>query len=356
MSIYYSTPARNILVPELLPDTSRLTPAELASYAAGGRALHAAGIHPKRRDFTSWQSAEPPSWNSNSPTDSDAAAVGLDSALGLGFYIYVIPDAVGLLDLVPEGTPALDDNYLTDGADRWVVLAHGLDVSEDLKNAGGVSDDPILTSFQIAVGDVVTAPTVGCSFVGEGSSSRWLSRHSDAEAWQVLEAKPSAAALIAGWDPSEALLDYFDVSPDGAKLKAKHDRIASVRFRRADLGENWQDALWNLPVEAGGPLVMVSPSFVMIFLELSKAVIGSKFGVRLVDLPEGLRLAGGKAPSLTVSRGSGQRVHMDPVPGSAGCYLLGGVGRPLRLLDRGTDQKGVLLAGWPPAPLPTPIS
>jgi hypothetical protein len=355
MSIFYSTVARNPLVPEMMPSVSGLSAAELASYAAAGRAIHAAGIVPKRRDMTTWQSQEPPSWNSNSPTDSDAAAVGLDSALGLGFYIYVIPDAVGLLDLVPEGTPALDDNYLTDGADRWVVLAHGLDVSEDLK-IGGATADPILDSFEIAVGDVVCAPTVGCSFVGEGSYSRWLSRHSDAEAWQLLDAKPSAAAILAGWDPSEALLDHFDVTPDGAKLKAKNDRIASVRFRRADLPDNWQDAMWSLPVELEGALVLVSPSFVTVYLELSKAVVGSKYGVRLVDLPEGLRLAGGKAPSLTVSRGSGQRVHMDPVPGSAGCYLLGGVGRPLRLLDRGTDQKGVLLAGWPPAPLPTPIS
>ena len=96
MSIYYSTPARNPLVPEMMPDTSRLSAAEIASYAAGGKALHASGIRPCRRDMSgSWQSAEPPSWNSNSPTDSDCAAVGLDSALGLGFYIYVIPDAVG---------------------------------------------------------------------------------------------------------------------------------------------------------------------------------------------------------------------------------------------------------------------
>jgi hypothetical protein len=340
----------------MAPSVAGLTAEEIAIYAASGRALHAAGITPRRRDFTTWQSMEPASWNRSNPTDADCAAVGLDSTLNLEYYVYVLPDAVGLRDLEPEGTPALDDDYLTDGADRWVCLAHDLDVSEDLKCNLGVIDDPILLSFEIAVGDVVVAPTVGCSFVGEGSYSRWLSRHSDAQEWTLASSKPTAAALIAGWDPSESLLDTFSVTPDGAQLKAKTDRIAYIRLKRADLPADWQDPLLGLPGEVGGPLVLVTPSSVFVYFELPRATIGSAHGVRLADLPSQFRLGNGDAPPLVVARAMGDRVHLDPVPGSAGCYLLGGVGVPIRLLDRGQDARGVQLAGWPPAPLPTPIS
>ncbi len=354
MSIFYSTVARNPLVPELLPDASRLTAAELAAYAATGRALHAAKIAVKRRDFNTWQSAEPASWNRAIPTDLDAAAVGLDATLGLAFFVYVIPDAVGLRDLAPASDQALATNYLTDGSDRWVVLAHGLDVDEDLLTVGQA--DPILTSFEIAIGDVVCAPTAGCALVGTGSYTRWLSRKTDVQNWEILTSCPTPAALISSWDPSEALLDYFDVTPDGAQLKAKHDRIGYIRLKREDLPADWENALLNLAPEIGGPLVLVTPFAVFVFVELARALVGARYGCRLVDLPVEFRRPGGDPPSLTVARAMGERVRMDPVPGMPGAYLLGGVGRPVRLMDRGVDANGVDLAGWPPAPLPTPIS
>ncbi len=353
MSIFYSTVARNPLVPELMPSVSGLSAEELALYARGGHAIHAAGIWPKRRDFATWQSMEPVSWNSNNPTDSDAAAVGLDAGLALGFYIYVVPGAVGLRDLAPDGVQALDDDYLTDGSDRWVVLAHGLDPDEDLK-IGGVGDAAIKTSFEILVGDVVTAPTVGAAFVGTGGYSRWLSRHSDSQEWTLGTSKPTAAAILAGWNEAESLLDHFEEDGRGG-LIAKHDRIAYLRCRREDLPEDWEDGL-TVPAECGAPLVAISPSFITIFFELPKAVTGAAYGVRLVDLPSQFRRFNGDAPPITVARAYGQNVHMDAVPGTAGTYLYHGGGAPIRLLDRGFDARGVMCAAWPPAPLPTPIS
>jgi len=354
MSIFYSTPARNPLVPEIQLDVSRLTPAQLASFAASGRALHAAGIRAKRRDFTTWQSAEPAGWDTNNPTDAACAAVGLDAVLGLAWYCYVIPDAVGLRDLAPLGVQALDDNYLTDGADRWVVLAHGLDPDEDLK-IGEVGDCEIKTSFEILAGDVMCAPTVGCTFVGTGSYSRWLSRHSDAQEWELLTSKPAAADIIAAWDPSEVLLDHFAVTPDGAQLKAKNDRIACIRMRRADLPDDWRDQI-STPLECGAPLILIGPSFVTVYLELARSVLGTPYGARLVDFPECFRQANGAPPPMTVARADGKRVHLDPIPGLAGVYGYLGGGVPIRCLDRGVDARGVQLVGWPPAPLPTPIS
>lgn len=350
MSIFHTIVPINPLVPQVQPSIAGLSAAQLASYAGVGRALHTAGIHPRRLDFGSWQSMPPASWETHSPTESDLAMVGLSLDMGANWYAFVIPDAVALRDLAPEGTPALDDNYLTDGNYRYVVLAHGLDPDNDLSTGmDGGQDDPINLSFEILKGDVLVSPSTGISFVGEGSYSRWITRYSSMDGWQVKTAKPTAADVRAAMEDDDPLFDFFEWTgaAGSPKLKALDDRIAAIVIRRADLREGFWD---DLQASAEAPLVTISPNRVTVFMKLPRIAIGAPHGWRIDGLPASFRRPNGDPLAISEARAMGQRLVMNDVPETAGVYLYGEAGRPVELQDLGVDAKGQWVFGWPTLP------
>lgn len=339
MSAVLTPVARNPLVPELLPDISRLTPAELAAATATGRALHLAKIAPYRLDFTAWQSAEPVGWLTSTPSDEVCAQVGLGA--DLGWYQFGVAGVI-LTDLVPDGVNALTDNYITDGSDRWVVLAHDLE-SEDLTNGGGILPDPILLSFSFVDGIALVPPSSGIAMQGTGSYSRWLCRASEVLYWTLETSCPTVADIQAAQPSQDVFLDYFywRTAP-GGKLEfiTKDDRTCFIRILRSEADP---DLLLRLRQAAWWAIV--SPSFVEVLLRAPKFPGGAPRGFRVTGAPSWL-CKNGAQPSMKIGRGHDHHLQIDHLPGLPGTYEIssGGI---IELVDVGQDRDGVQVFSFP---------